>query len=137
MVAENPDNTVSGFGEHDRPVVGCRDRLTGAEQHIRHERTNGDVIVNELRGPHYAVVVAEYPFTLLSTVIVVPFSSHARPASYQPETKINGTRTRALVEQVAAVSRRRLREPLGSLAGTSVLDEIDEHLRQALGLEAL
>src|SRR5580692_10396817 len=86
---------------------------------------------NELRGPHYAVVVADYPFTLLSTIIVVPFSSHARPATYHPETTINGTRTRALVEQIAAVSRSRLREPLGSLAGTSVMDEIDDYLRQA------
>ncbi len=90
---------------------------------------------NELRGPHYAVVVADYPFTLLSTIIIVPFSSHARPASYHPETTINGTRTRALVEQVAAISRDRLREPLGSLAGTAVMDEIDDYLRQALGFE--
>jgi mRNA interferase MazF len=90
---------------------------------------------NELRGPHYAVVVAEYPFTLLSTIIVIPFSSHARSASYHPETTINGSRTRALVEQIAAVSRSRLREPVGSLAGTAVMSEIDECLRQALGLE--
>src|SRR5947209_523730 len=89
---------------------------------------------NELRGPHYAVVVADYPFTRLSTIIVVPFSRSARPVSYHPATVINGVRTRAIIEQVAAVSRTRLREPLGSLAGTAVMNEIDDQLRQALGL---
>ncbi len=90
---------------------------------------------HELRGPHYAVIVSDYPYTRLSTVVVVPFSSQARPASYHPETTIDGKRTRALVEQVAAISRDRLGELIGSLAGTAVMDEIDEQLRYALGLE--
>lgn len=65
---------------------------------------------------------------------MVPFSTHAPPASFHPETTINGTRTRALVEQVRAFSRANLGTALGTLAGTSLMDEIDEQLRDLLGL---
>lgn len=90
---------------------------------------------HELRGPHYAVVVSDYPYTRLSTVVVVPFSSQARPASYHPEASLDGRPTRALVEQVAAISRDRLGQFVGSLAGTPVMAEIDEQLRYLLGLD--
>ncbi len=89
---------------------------------------------SELRGPHYAVVVSDQPYNRLSTVVVVPFSSHAPPASFHPEATINGLRACALVEQVRAFSRASLGEPLGSFAGTPLMDEIDEQMRDLLGL---
>lgn len=88
----------------------------------------------ELRGPHYVVVVSDDPFNYLSTVVVVPFSSQAQPSFLHPEAVVRGTRTRALVEQVRVLSRQRLREHVGSLAGTTAMDEIDEQLRQLLAL---
>ena len=97
-------------------------------------RLNFRGVEGELRGPHYAVIVSDYPYNRLSTVVVVPFSTHAPPATFHPETTINGTRTRALVEQVRAFSRANLGTPLDSLAGTSLMDEIDEQLRDLLGL---
>jgi mRNA interferase MazF len=90
---------------------------------------------HELQGPHYAVVVTDYPYTQLSTVIVVPFSSAAQAATHRPEATIDGRRTRALIEQASAISRNRLGTFVGSLAGTPIMDEIDEQLRAQLGLE--
>ncbi len=87
-----------------------------------------------LAGGHYAVVVSDQAFNRLSTVVVVPFSSGASSAEFRPEAAIRGTRTRALVEQVRVVDRRRLRDYVDSLAGTTVMDEIDERLRDLLGL---
>ena len=88
----------------------------------------------ELRGPHYVVVVSDDPFNYLSTVVVVPFSSHAQASFLHPEAVIHGSRTRALVEQLRVLSRQRLGEYITSLAGTSTLDEIDDLLRQLLAL---
>jgi len=99
-------------------------------------RLSFEGVSTELRGPHYAVVVSAYPYTRLSTVVVVPFSSQAAARSYHPEGTINGARTRALVEQVRAIARARLGEPVGSLAGTPLMDEIDEQLRFLLGFDA-
>jgi mRNA interferase MazF len=88
-----------------------------------------------LAGSHFAVVVSDQTFNRLSTVVVVPFSSGASLARFRPEVVIRGTRTRALVEQIHVVDRRRLLEYIDSLAGTAVMDEIDERLRDLLGLE--
>jgi len=90
---------------------------------------------HRLDGPHYAVVVSDEPYNWLSTVVVVPFSSGARPDDIHPETTIGGTRTRAMVEQVQAIDKARLREKLGSLAGEAVMDLIDEQLRYLLALD--
>ncbi len=87
-----------------------------------------------LAGTHYAVVVSDQTFNRLSTVIVVPFSTGASPAVFRPETVLRGTRTRALVEQLRVLDRHHLRDYVDSLAGTAVMDEIDERLRDVLGL---
>lgn len=90
---------------------------------------------HRIDGPHYAVVVSDEPYNWLSTVVVVPFSSSARPDDIHPETTIAGTRTRAMVEQVQAVDKAKLREKLGSLAGETIMDLIDQQLRYLLALD--
>ena len=90
-----------------------------------------------LQGDHYAVVVSIGDYNRLSTLLMVPFSSSAAPADWRPETKINGTRTRALPEQMRAVDRNMLAskaKKLGSLLDEPIMDEIDEALRDLLGL---
>lgn len=73
----------------------------------------------------------------MSTVVVVPFSSRARPAPWRVETTIDGMSTRALVEQVGAVDASWLKDKIGSLAGTPTMDEIDERLSELLALDYL
>lgn len=90
---------------------------------------------HRIDGPHYAVVVSDEPYNWLSTVVVVPFSSGARPDEIHPEVTINGTRTRAMVEQVQAIDKVKLKDRLGSLAGETVMALIDEQLRYLLALD--
>lgn len=90
---------------------------------------------HELRGQHYVVVVSDAPYNQFSTLVVVPFSSHAPAASFHPVAWIHGTRTRALVEQVRVIDKSRLRERIDSLAGTTTLAEIDEQLKLMLALD--
>ncbi|MBI2864976.1 MAG: type II toxin-antitoxin system PemK/MazF family toxin [Chloroflexi bacterium] len=89
---------------------------------------------NELRGPHFVVIVSDEIYNHLSTVVVVPFSSHTRPAELHPETSILGRRTRAMVEQVRVLTKQRLGQYVGTLSGTGVMGEIDQQLRQLLAL---
>lgn len=89
---------------------------------------------HRIGGPHYAVVVSDEPYNWLSTVVVVPFSSSVRPADFRPETVLRGIRTRALVEQVQVVDKRRLRERMGSLGGTTIMALIDQELKHLLAL---
>ncbi len=51
----------------------------------------------------------------LSTVLVAPTSTAARPASFRPEIEINGSTTRVLVEQTGAVDVSRLGDHQGHL----------------------
>ncbi len=90
----------------------------------------------ELQGDHYAVIVSIGDYNRLSTVMVVPFSSSAAPADWRPEANIHGKRTRALPEQMRAVARNILvsKSKQGSLADEPIMDEIDEALRDLLGL---
>ncbi|MHB0868427.1 MAG: type II toxin-antitoxin system PemK/MazF family toxin [Chloroflexota bacterium] len=90
---------------------------------------------HRIDGPHYAVVVSDEPYNWLSTVVVVPFSTGARPDEIHPETTINGIRTRAMVEQLQAIDKTRLKDRLGSLAGHAIMDLIDEQLRYLLALD--
>lgn len=87
-----------------------------------------------LRGPHYAVVVSDEPFNYLSTVVVVPLSTGAKPASFRPETEFMGQRTRALVDQVRAIDKKRLKNYQDSLAETSFFLEIKVALKELFAL---
>lgn len=87
-----------------------------------------------LRGPHYAVVVSDEPFNYLSTVVVVPLSTGAKPASFRPETEFMGHRTRALVDQVRAMDKKRLKTYQDNVAGTSFFLEIKAALKELFAL---
>jgi mRNA interferase MazF len=69
----------------------------------------------------------------LSTWLVAPTSTSARPATFRPEVQIAGRATRVLAEQTAAVDPGRL----GDSAGRLTFDElrrVDAALRLVLDL---
>jgi mRNA interferase MazF len=87
---------------------------------------------HEQQGHRYAVVV-QSDAVPLSTWLVAPTSTSARPASFRPEVIVDGRTTRVLAEQTAAVDPSRL----GALAGQLSFDEIrrvDAALRLVLDL---
>ena len=53
----------------------------------------------EQRGARYAVVVQADEFLDLSTALVAPTSTGARPTSFRPTITLAGRETRVLVEQ--------------------------------------
>ncbi len=59
-------------------------------------------------GGRYAVVVQADELLHLSTTLVAPTSTGARPASFRPAINIGGSDTRVLVEQTTVVSPQRL-----------------------------
>ncbi len=88
---------------------------------------------HEQRGARYAVVVQADEFLDLSTVLVAPTSTQARPASFRPAISLGGTDTRVLVEQTTVVDPERLGRSGGRL-GASELRAVDEALMLVLGL---
>jgi mRNA interferase MazF len=52
----------------------------------------------------------------LSTVLVAPTSTSARPASFRPEIEIDGSTTRVLVEHAGAIDVGRLGDHHGHLS---------------------
>jgi mRNA interferase MazF len=87
----------------------------------------------EQAGQRYGVVVQTDQLLSLSTVIIAPTSTRARPASFRPEVEIAGQPTRVLVEQLGAVDPSRLGEPHGLLR-VDELQEVDRALVAVLGL---
>jgi mRNA interferase MazF len=88
---------------------------------------------HEQRGRRYGVVLQNDALLALSTVIVAPTSSSARPASFRPQIVVEGGSTRVLVEQLSAVDPSRLGESVGHL-GHDELREVDRALNVVLGL---
>lgn len=96
-------------------------------------RAGRQVQGHEQRGPRYAVVV-QSDHMLLSTVLVAPTSTSAFPSDFRPVITIDGTPTRILVEQTAAIDPQ---NRLGDFAGRLDADEIrelDHALRLTFGL---
>ena len=87
----------------------------------------------EQRGARYAVVVQADEFLGLSTVIVAPTSTSARPASFRPSITVDGEKTRVLVEQTTVVDPLRLGRSAGRL-GAGEFRAVDEALTLVLGL---
>lgn len=87
---------------------------------------------HEQRGRRYAVVVQSdrHP---LSTTLVAPTSTAARPASFRPEVVIDERTTRVLAEQTAAVDPTRLGENVGRITFDE-LRQVDAALRLVLEL---
>lgn len=95
-------------------------------------RAPRDARGHEQRNPRYAIVVQSDQFPL-STWLVAPTSTSARPASFRPEVVINGRTTRVLVEQTTAVDPGRLGDSLGHLSFDE-LRQVDAALRLVLDL---
>lgn len=88
---------------------------------------------HEQRGARYAVIVQADEFLDLSTVLVAPTSTSARPTSFRPTITLAGEETRVLVEQTTVVDPQRL----GRLAGrldAHELRAVDDALMLVLGL---
>lgn len=96
-------------------------------------RIPADTRGHEQQGVRYGVVIQSDDFDLLSTCLVAPTSTSARPATFRPEVDVRGSKTRVLVEQARAVDRTRL----GELVDQLRLDElraIDAALRLMLAI---
>jgi mRNA interferase MazF len=87
---------------------------------------------HEQRGNRYAVVV-QSDLLPLSTWLVAPTSTSARPTSFRPQIEVDGKNTLVLVEQTAAVDPQRLGRLVGHLT-QSELAAVDAALRIVLGL---
>jgi mRNA interferase MazF len=95
-------------------------------------RAPRDTRGHEQREARYAVVIQSDQIPL-STWLVAPTSTSARPASFRPEVEIDGQTTRVLAEQTAAIDPARL----GDTSGYVTFDElrtIDAALRLVLDL---
>ncbi|MDM4761460.1 type II toxin-antitoxin system PemK/MazF family toxin [Galbitalea sp. SE-J8] len=88
---------------------------------------------HEQRGARYAVVVQSDDLHPLSTWLVAPTSTSARPASFRPSIDLNGTPTRVLVEQTSAVDPGRLGEQVGHLS-VDELRAVEAALRLVLSV---
>jgi mRNA interferase MazF len=88
---------------------------------------------HEQRGARYAVVVQADEFLGLSTVLVSPTSTAARPASFRPPIALEGVQTRVLVEQTTVVDPARLGPSAGRL-DASELQAVDQALALLFGL---
>ncbi|MDR0284611.1 MAG: type II toxin-antitoxin system PemK/MazF family toxin [Propionibacteriaceae bacterium] len=88
---------------------------------------------HEQTGERYGVIVQSDDLPL-STVLVAPTSTSARPARFRPEIEIGGVPTRVLVEQTAALDvESRLADWSGRVS-VEELRSIDQALLAILGL---
>ena len=87
----------------------------------------------EQRGERFAVVVQADELLALSTVLVAPTSTRARPATFRPPIEVEGTTTRVLVEQTTVVDPQRLGRSAGRLDAEE-MRAVDEALALVLGL---
>jgi mRNA interferase MazF len=88
---------------------------------------------HEQRRARYAVIVQADEFLGLSTTLVSPTSTSARPASFRPAISIAGTDTRVLVEQTTVVDPRRLGPSAGRLEAEE-LRAVDDAMALMLGI---
>ncbi|MGB2710831.1 MAG: type II toxin-antitoxin system PemK/MazF family toxin [Conexibacter sp.] len=88
---------------------------------------------SEQRGARYAVVVQADEFLGLSTVLVAPTSTSARPASFRPVVGLDGHATRVLAEQTTVVDPQRLGASAGRLDAEEIR-AVDDALALLLGL---
>ena len=87
---------------------------------------------HEQAGSRYAVAVQSDDLPL-STLLVAPTSTSARPASFRPEVEIGGRPTLVLTEQTAAVDPTRLGASIGQLTFDE-LRRVEAALRLVLQL---
>jgi len=87
---------------------------------------------HEQRGARYAVIVQSDELLELSTTLVAPTSTGARPASFRPVIELEGEETRVLPEQTTVVDPQRLGRSAGRL-DPAELRALDEALLRVLG----
>jgi mRNA interferase MazF len=87
----------------------------------------------EQAGARYAVVVQADEFLGLSTTLVAPTSTSARPTSFRPTVTMEGIETRVLVEQTTVADPERLGASAGRL-DVAELRAVDEALALILGI---
>jgi mRNA interferase MazF len=87
---------------------------------------------HEQRGARYAVIVQADEFLDLSTVLVAPTSTNARPTSFRPTIALEGKETRVLVEQTTVVDPERLGRSAGRL-DASEMRAVDDALMLIFG----
>jgi mRNA interferase MazF len=87
----------------------------------------------EQRGARYAIIVQADEFVALSTTLVSPTSTSARPATFRPAIELNGEETRVLVEQTTVVDPQRLGRSAGRLDADE-LRAVDDALALVLDL---
>jgi mRNA interferase MazF len=88
---------------------------------------------HEQRGARFAVVVQADELMELSTTLVAPTSTSARPATFRPTICLAGNQTRVLVEQTTVVDPGRLGRSARRLDADE-LHAVDEALALVLGL---
>lgn len=88
---------------------------------------------HEQRFARYGVVVQADEFIGLSTVLVAPTSTSARPASFRPVIALEDRDTHVLVEQTTVVDPERLGRSAGRLDANE-LHAVDEALTLIFGL---
>jgi mRNA interferase MazF len=91
-----------------------------------------DAVGREQQQRRYAVVVQSDDLPL-STWLVAPTSTSARPATFRPEVAVNGESTLVLAEQTAAIDPQRLGTQVGRLS-LGELQQVDAALRLVLSL---
>jgi mRNA interferase MazF len=79
------------------------------------------------------VIVQADEFLDLSTTLVAPTSTSARPASFRPAISLDGQTTRVIVEQTTVVDPQRLGPSVGRL-DVSEMRAVDDALALVLGL---
>ena len=87
----------------------------------------------EQRGARYAVVVQADELLGLSTVLVAPTSTRARPATFRPTITLEDGETRVLAEQTTVVDAERLGGSAGRLEAAE-LAALDAAWSLVLGL---
>lgn len=88
---------------------------------------------HEQVGARFAVVVQADELLYLSTVLVAPTSTRARPASFRPVIMVEGREARVLAEQTTVVDPERLGASAGRL-GAAELMSVDDALQLVLAL---
>jgi len=88
---------------------------------------------HEQRGRRFAAIVQADHLAFTSTVLVVPTSTQARPATFRPEINLGGVNTRLLPEQLRVIDRALLGDRAGTLS-FSELRELDDALELVLDL---
>lgn len=104
--------------------------LRGAVWRIRSPRESQG---HEQRGPRYAVIVQSNDLWL-STVLVAPTSTSARPANYRPEVAVRGRQTLVLVDQMRAIDTEKGLDTQLGMLGLDDMRQVDQALRIALDL---